>query len=109
MSDLYGLSSSTWKLELHYNDSLVGPLPEADQKYKDWSPLYHAENISVPLAIFQGEDDPVVPKAQAEGMVSRINVPHVFRMYPGEGHGFRKPEHIRDYLQTLHAFLQQYL
>ena len=109
VSDLYGLARSTWKLELHYTESLVGVLPEAQEKYLAWSPLYHAENISVPLAIFQGDRDQVVPKEQSEGLLSRLHVPHVFRLYEGEGHGFRKPEHIRDYLLTLHQFLQQYL
>lgn len=109
VSDLFGLARSTWKLELHYTESLVGTLPESEEKYFAWSPLYHAENISVPLAIFQGEKDVVVPKEQSEGMLSRIHVPHVFKLYEGEGHGFRKPEHIKDYLITLHQFLQQYL
>ena len=84
-------------------------LPEAEEKYFAWSPLYHAEKISVPLAIFQGDKDGVVPKEQSEGLLSRLKVPHVFRLYEGEGHGFRRPDHIRDYLMTLHQFLQQYL
>lgn len=109
VSDLFGLARSTWKLELHYTESLTGKLPEAEEKYYDWSPLYHAENIAVPLAIFQGDKDVVVPKEQSEGLLSRIRVPHVFKLYEGEGHGFRKPEHIKDYLITLHQFLQQYL
>ena len=109
VSDLFGLARSTWKLELHYTESLTGVLPEAEEDYYKWSPLYHAEEIRVPLAVFQGDSDAVVPKEQSEGLLSRLQVPHVFRLYEGEGHGFRKPEHIKDYLLTLHAFLQQYL
>ena len=109
VSDLFGLARSTWKLELHYTDTLTGKLPEDEQKYYDWSPIYHAENIRVPLAIFQGARDVVVPREQAEGMLNRLSVPHIFRLYDDEGHGFRKPENIRDYLLELHRFLQQYL
>lgn len=109
VSDLFGLARSTWKLELHYTENLTGTLPEAEDKYYAWSPLYHAENIQVPLAIFQGDRDVVVPREQSEGLLSRLHVPHVFKLYEGEGHGFRKPEHIQDYLVTLHQFLQQYL
>ena len=109
VSDLFGLARSTWKLELHYTESLTGTLPEAERKYYAWSPLYHAEKIRVPLAIFQGDKDLVVPKEQSEGLLSRLKVPYVFKLYEGEGHGFRQPEHIRDYLITLHQFLQQYL
>ena len=109
VSDLFGLARSTWKLELHYTDTLTGKLPEDERKYYEWSPLYHAESIRVPLALFQGDKDVVVPKEQSEGLLSRIHVPYVFRLYEGEGHGFRRPEHIKDYLVTLHQFLQQYL
>ena len=42
-------------------------------------------------------------------MLNRLSVPHIFRLYDDEGHGFRKPENIRDYLLELHRFLQQYL
>lgn len=109
VSDLFGLARSTWKLELHYTESLTGVLPEAEEDYYKWSPLFHADEIRVPLAIFQGDQDAVVPKEQSEGLLSRLKVPHVFKLYEGEGHGFRRSEHIRDYLLTLHAFLQQYL
>ncbi len=109
VSDLFGLARSTWKLELHYTESLTGTLPEDERNYYDWSPLYHAENICVPLAIFQGDRDVVVPREQSEGLLTRLKAPHVFRLYEGEGHGFRKPENIRDYLLELHRFLQQYL
>ncbi len=109
VSDLFGLCASTWKLELHYTETLVGRLPEAEQKYFDWSPLYHAEDIRAPLLIFQGDRDNVVPPEQSESIVARLKVPHVFKMYEGEGHGFRKPEHIRDYLETMCRFMKQYL
>ena len=109
VSDLFGLCASTWKLELHYTETLVGKLPEAEQKYYDWSPLYHAEDIRVPLLIFQGDKDNVVPPEQSEGIAARLKVPHVFKLYEGEGHGFRKPEHIRDYLETMCRFMKKYL
>ncbi len=109
VSDLYGLVSDTHKLELHYTDTLVGTLPEADEKYRAWSPMFHMEHIRVPLAIFQGDSDRVVPPDQSKGLLSGLKVPCVFRLYEGEGHGFRQPEHIRDYLETLHDFLKKYL
>jgi dipeptidyl aminopeptidase/acylaminoacyl peptidase len=31
----------------------------------------------------------------------------VYRLYEGEGHGFRKSENIADYLQQTERFLQQ--
>jgi dipeptidyl aminopeptidase/acylaminoacyl peptidase len=35
-------------------------------------------------------------------------VPHFYRLYEGEGHGFRKSENIADYLEQTERFLQQH-
>jgi dipeptidyl aminopeptidase/acylaminoacyl peptidase len=45
VSDLFALAQETHKFELHYTDLLVGVLPDDAQKYRDWSPLNHAEKI----------------------------------------------------------------
>lgn len=109
VTNLYSLSLDTHKIELHYNDSLVGTLPKDDIKYRDWSPAFHAERIKAPLAIFQGEDDPVVPLAQAKEFEAKVRGPKVVRYYAGEGHGFRKPETNLDYIRTVDGFLKDYL
>jgi dipeptidyl aminopeptidase/acylaminoacyl peptidase len=36
-------------------------------------------------------------------------VPHIYRKYEGEGHGFRKPESNIDFLEQTERFLQQYV
>lgn len=112
VSNLFTLAADTHKFEAHYNDSLVGPLPQAAGRYHDWSPIFHAASICDPLAIFQGSADKVVPPEQSESMVKVLQqrgVPHIYRLYDGEGHGFRKPESIMDYLQQTERFLQQYV
>ncbi|UCF37717.1 MAG: hypothetical protein JSU96_02300, partial [Acidobacteriota bacterium] len=35
-------------------------------------------------------------------------IPHVNRLYPGEKHGWRKKETIRDYYQTIEEFLKKF-
>lgn len=109
VSNLYSLVTDTHKLELHYTDGLVGILPEAQSRFIEWSPVFHSEKIKAPLAIFQGDIDPVVIPAQSSEMAAKLKCPYVFRLYEGEGHGFRKPETITDYLQTLVKFLADYL
>jgi dipeptidyl aminopeptidase/acylaminoacyl peptidase len=37
------------------------------------------------------------------------HVPHIYRVYPGEGHGFRKSESIIDFYGTIERFLLQYV
>jgi len=39
------------------------------ERYRERSPLYHAERLSKPVIFFQGEEDEVVPPNQSEAMV----------------------------------------
>jgi len=110
VSNLFTLAMDTHKFEAHYNDFLVGQLPEAAEGFQEWSPEYHADQIRDPLAIFQGSEDKVVPPEQSERIVERLRanrVPHVYRLYEGEGHGFRKAETLADYYQTAERFLRE--
>jgi len=112
VTNLFTLASDTHKLEQHYLDSLVGPLPETAQRYRDRSPVFHADLIQDPVAIFQGQEDRVVPVDQAETIVAalrRNGVPHEYHLYAGEGHGWRKAETIQTFYQAVLRFLQQYV
>ena len=109
VSDLTALAVDTHKIELHYTDSLVGKLPEAAALYQERSPLFKAHQITAPLILFHGGQDEVVPLSQAESLVERLSCPYEFKVYPEEGHGFRQPETIQDYLQRLYSFAKKYL
>jgi dipeptidyl aminopeptidase/acylaminoacyl peptidase len=108
VSNLFALDLDTHKFEKHYNASLVGPLPEAAERYKAWSPVYHAEKIQDAIYIFQGSEDKVVPPSQSEEIVKALRArgtTYKYRLYEGEGHGFRKSETIIDYLNETERFL----
>jgi len=112
VTNLFTLAMDTHKFEERYTDSLVGPLPEAAEKYRAWSPVFHAEKIQDPVAIFQGEEDKVVPPSQAEEIVKALKangVPYEYHLYPGEGHGFRKSETRQKYYEAIERFLMQYV
>jgi dipeptidyl aminopeptidase/acylaminoacyl peptidase len=112
VADQFQLALETHKFEAHYNDRLIGPLPQAASLYRERSPIFFADRIQAPLAIFQGDEDRVVPRRQSDELakiLQRRGVPHVYHIYPGEGHGFRKPETIQHYYQTVAAFLRQYV
>ncbi len=112
VSNLFTLAMDTHKFEERYTDSLVGPLPEAAEKYRQWSPVFHAEAIEDPVAIFQGEEDQVVPPSQSEEIVRALKangVPHEYHLYPGEGHGFRKSETRQAFYEAIERFLLQYV
>jgi dipeptidyl aminopeptidase/acylaminoacyl peptidase len=112
IANLFTLAATTHKFEAHYLDSLIGPLPDAAGRYRERSPLFAADRIRDPIALFQGEIDEVVPKAQADAMVASLTsrgVPHEYHVYAGEGHGWRKAETIAHFYTTVDAFLRQYV
>ena len=103
VSDLVALAEHTHKFESRYLDSLVGPYPEAEDRYRDRSPLHHADRIGAPLLLLQGSDDPVVPPEQSERMTDALDengVPHAYVEFEGEQHGFRRSESIRRALEA---------
>lgn len=112
VSNQFTLAAETHKFEARYSDSLLGPLPEASDVYRQRSPIFYADQIRDPLAVFQGEIDTVVPRAQSDEIVAalqRRGVSHIYHVYPGEGHGFRKAETIEHFWKTVEKFLQQYV
>ncbi|MCU0491729.1 MAG: S9 family peptidase [Chloroflexaceae bacterium] len=112
VSNMFALAADTHKFEERYLDSLLGPLPEASAIYRERSPLFHAELLRDPIAIFQGEEDTVVPRNQSDSIVESLRqrgVPHEYHVYPGEGHGWRKAETIETFFKAVDAFLQQYV
>jgi dipeptidyl aminopeptidase/acylaminoacyl peptidase len=112
VTNLFTLASDTHKFEQHYLDSLIGPLPRDAPLYRDRSPIFHAERIKDPVAVFQGDEDRVVPPDQAETIVQalrRNGVPHVYRVYAGEGHGWRKAETIAVFYEDVLRFLKEYV
>jgi dipeptidyl aminopeptidase/acylaminoacyl peptidase len=112
ISNLFTLGTSTHKFEAHYLDSLIGVLPQATAEYRARSPLFQAERLVDPICIFQGAEDQVVPKEQAEAIVASLKqrgVPHEYHLYAGEGHGWRRAETIVRFYTTVEAFLRQHV
>ena len=112
VSDLMTLAADTHRFEAHYLDTLVGRLPEHRERYRERSPLHWADRIQDPVALFQGAEDTVVPQSQSDRMVdslARRGIPHLYRVYPGEGHGWRRSETIEDYYQQVELFLVKHV
>lgn len=112
ISDLFTLAADTHKFEARYCDFLLGPLPEQAERYRERSPIFAAERITAPLALFQGSEDQVVPPSQAEKLAASLQqrgIAHELHIYEGEGHGWRQPETIRRHYEELERFLELYL
>ncbi|HYF50723.1 MAG TPA: prolyl oligopeptidase family serine peptidase [Planctomycetota bacterium] len=112
VANQFTLVADTHKFEERYSDYLLGPLPQAADVYRDRSPVFHAERIVDPVAVFQGEIDEVVPKSQSDAIVEslkRRNIPHEYHVYAGEGHGWRKAETIEAFYKSVEAFLKNHV
>jgi dipeptidyl aminopeptidase/acylaminoacyl peptidase len=110
ISDITALAQDTHKFESRYLDSLIGPYPAAKSVYEGRSPLNHLDGFKVPLIVLQGADDPVVPPNQSEKIVDALRkrrVPVAYLLFPGESHGFRKPENITRALEAELSFYGQ--
>ncbi len=110
VADLGALAAETHKFESRYLDGLVAPWPEGADVYAARSPINHVGALDTPLAVFQGEEDEVVPPDQAEAIVAALRargVPHAYLLFPGEQHGFRRAENIRAALDGELSFYAQ--
>jgi dipeptidyl aminopeptidase/acylaminoacyl peptidase len=94
--DLTGWTDEgTHDFESRYLETLIGPLAEVPDRYRDRSPVYHANSVSAPFLLLQGLDDPVCPPVQCERFLAAVagrGVPHAYLTFEGEGHGFRRAE-----------------
>lgn len=110
VGDLEALARFTHKFESRYIDQLVAPYPEGIERFHERSPIYHIDQLSRPLIVFQGLDDMVVPVAQAEQIVKALRtqrIPHAYLPFEGEGHGFRQATNIRRALEAELSFYAQ--
>jgi dipeptidyl aminopeptidase/acylaminoacyl peptidase len=96
--DLRDLQRTTHKFEAGYISTLVGArLDDNEARFMERSALTFAQSIRTPLILFQGSEDKIVPPEQSAaiaGELERGGVQVVYRLFEGEGHGFRRAETI---------------
>jgi dipeptidyl aminopeptidase/acylaminoacyl peptidase len=110
IGDLELFIKETHKFESHYIDTLVGPYPERADLYRDRSAINFADNLKVPVILFQGLEDKVVPPSQAEEFVAvcqKKKLPYAYVAFEGEQHGFRQEKNIRRAIEGEMYFLSR--
>ncbi|KAJ7577960.1 alpha/beta-hydrolase [Mycena floridula] len=113
ISDLALLDADTHKFESHGLVKLIGvTLKEHPEVYKERSPISHADKIVSPLLLLHGENDRVVPKEQAELIYETVKARGGvidFKLYEGEGHGWRQEKTLVDSLEREIGFYEKIL
>lgn len=111
VSDLADLAERSHRYEAHYSLSLVGALSDLD-RYRELSPVHYAEQISTPILIIHGEEDPVVPADHSRTLAARIAAAGGqvdLHLFPGEGHGLRQIPHRLEEYRLIRKFIEQIL
>ena len=112
VADLAALAAETHKFESRYCDRMVAPWPEGEAVYRERSPLHHVDRLHGELLLLQGEDDRVVPLAQAEAMADAMRAAGrdvELVVYPGRGPRLPAGDTIADALTREVAFYQRVL
>ncbi|HKB33170.1 MAG TPA: prolyl oligopeptidase family serine peptidase [Candidatus Dormibacteraeota bacterium] len=110
VGDLESFIKETHKFESRYIDTLVGPYPERADLYRDRSAVHFADDLKVPVILFQGLEDKIVPPAQAEEFVAvcqKKKLPYAYVAFEGEQHGFRQEKNIRRAIEGEMYFLSR--
>ena len=83
-----------------------------EERLRRISPLFHAQQISKPLLVVQGANDPRVLQVESDELVAAVranDVPVEYLLFDDEGHGFRKRDNRIEASEAYLTFLQTYL
>ncbi len=83
-----------------------------EERHRRISPLFHADNITKPLLVVQGENDPRVLKVESDELVEKVRANGVmveYLVFPDEGHGFRNRKNRISASEAYVSFLDKTL
>ncbi|MCZ6855169.1 MAG: alpha/beta fold hydrolase, partial [Gammaproteobacteria bacterium] len=92
-------------------DELGDPATD-EERLRAMSPLFHTENIRVPLLVIQGANDPRVLQVESDELVAKVRANGVsvdYVVLEDEGHGFSKRVNRITVSEAFLTFLQKNL
>ncbi len=116
--DIVGMSSlrtfiqttSPWRKRLREIE--YGTVEQDSDFFNQVDPLNHADEITAPLLVIHGVNDPRVPIGESEQIVNKLKQrghPVTYLRIEGEGHNLVKPEDKVYVYSMVAAFLEQYM
>jgi dipeptidyl aminopeptidase/acylaminoacyl peptidase len=91
---------------------LGDPFSRDSTRLYNISPLFHAKNVTKPLIVLQGANDPRVLQVESDEIVAAVKangVPVEYVLFEDEGHGFVKKENQISGYGKIKVFLDEYL
>jgi dipeptidyl aminopeptidase/acylaminoacyl peptidase len=92
-------------------DEMGDPATDGE-RHRRISPLFHAKNITKPLMVVQGANDPRVLQVESDELVAAVQsngVPVKYVLFADEGHGFTKKANRIMASNAYEEFLNKYL
>ncbi len=87
--------------------------PDTEPNFlRERSPLFRAGNMTIPMLIVQGANDPRVPRAESDQIVAALRgngVPPEYLLFDDEGHGLVKPHNRLKFYAKAERFLAAHL
>ncbi|RXJ71505.1 S9 family peptidase [Veronia nyctiphanis] len=91
---------------------MMGDPATDTERHRRISPLFHAHNITKPLMVVQGVNDPRVLKIESDELVEaarKNNIPVEYVVFDDEGHGFTKKANRITAANAFLSFLQEHM
>jgi dipeptidyl aminopeptidase/acylaminoacyl peptidase len=116
--ELFGIIDWTTMLQhsdpelQQYEKSLLGDPVKDRAVYNAASPISYIHHVKAPLLVLQGDNDPRVPKEEAEQVVELLRKDGKTvdaHYYANEGHGFEKRENQMDSIRRTVEWFDKYL
>ena len=112
MSNLETFLENTAEYRRTHRESEYGSLEKHRDILRKVSPIHKVADITAPLMVIHGANDPRVPVGEAEQIVASLrerNVPVEYLRYEDEGHGLSKRKNQLDCYPKVASFLTKYL
>ena len=96
--------------EMEYEE--IGDPSKDKELLEAVSPVFHADQIKIPLFVAQGANDPRVNKAESDQIVEAVRKNGkdvVYMVKDNEGHGFHNEENRFDFYRQLEEFFRKHL
>ncbi|HEX8814059.1 MAG TPA: S9 family peptidase [Terriglobales bacterium] len=95
-----------------YDRATMGDLENNKERYHDRSPIFFVDQISAPLLLLAGANDPRCPDTESQQVVDAIKKrggKAELKIYENEGHGFSRVENQIDAYKRASEFIRAHV